>query len=198
MVPSGRSIVCAAALVFAPALACIDKGAGTGAKAQPSPARPAEGASPAEGDSPAETASPAPAAPPPSESPPPEFVAPAEGELPPAIRDALAAAERDDRRLVVYVGATWCEPCQAFHHALERGELNDALAGVRFVEFDSDRDGSRLGDAGYGGRYIPRFVVPTADGRGGPLRMEGGIKGDGAVAHIMERLGPLLARSTSP
>lgn len=123
----------------------------------------------------------------------PGFVPAGPGEADAVVRDALTAAAAEQRRLVVYVGATWCEPCQAFHHAVERGELDEALVGVRFLEFDSDRDGGRLEAAGYGGRLIPRFVVPQADGRGSADRIEGGIKGDGAVAHIMRRLGPLLA-----
>jgi thiol-disulfide isomerase/thioredoxin len=122
---------------------------------------------------------------------PPTFVPAAAGEVAPAV--AAAVAEASPGSVVVYVGASWCEPCQAFHHAVEAGELDEALAGVRFVEFDSDADGERLEGAGYGGRYIPRFVVPNADGTPTSRAMEGGIKGGGAVAHIMERLGPLLA-----
>jgi hypothetical protein len=34
--------------------------------------------------------------------------------------------------------------------------------------------------------------MPQADGRGSEHRIEGGIKGAGAVEHIMRRLGPLL------
>lgn len=123
----------------------------------------------------------------------PDFVPAGAGEVDTVVREALTAATAEQRRLVVYVGATWCEPCQAFHQAVERGELDAALAGVRFLEFDSDHDGGRLQAAGYGGRLIPRFVVPLADGRGSEDRLEGGIKGDGAVAHIMRRLGPMLA-----
>jgi thiol-disulfide isomerase/thioredoxin len=123
----------------------------------------------------------------------PEFVAAGPGELDAVVREALAAATAEERRLVVYVGATWCEPCQAFHQAVERGELDQALAGVRFVELDSDHDGARLEAAGYGGRLIPRFVLPDAQGRGSEQRIEGGIKGSGAVGHIMERLRPMLA-----
>jgi thiol-disulfide isomerase/thioredoxin len=124
----------------------------------------------------------------------PEFVLAGAGEVEAVVQQALATATTDARRVVVYVGASWCEPCEAFHHAVERGELDDALAGVRFVEFDSDRDGGRLRAAGYGGRLIPRFVLPAAEGRGSEDRIEGGIKGNGAVEHIMARLGPLLAR----
>jgi thiol-disulfide isomerase/thioredoxin len=109
------------------------------------------------------------------------------------VRDALKAAGADARTLVVYVGATWCEPCKRFHEAVERGELDRELANVRFLEFDADAHGDLLDRAGYGGKLIPRFVRPGADGRGGEARIEGGTKGDGAVKHIMARLGPLLA-----
>lgn len=124
----------------------------------------------------------------------PHFVAAGPGEVDAVVREAVAAATAEEQRVVVYVGATWCEPCQAFHQAVELGELDQALAGVRFVEFDSDHDGARLEAAGYGGRLIPRFVLPDAEGRGSERRIEGGIKGSKAVANIMERLGPMLAR----
>lgn len=98
--------------------------------------------------------------------------------------------------VVVYVGASWCEPCQAFHAALERGDLDDALAGVKFLEYDADRDSERLEAAGYSGRLIPRFAIPGADGTFGGQKIEGGIKGDGAVAHIMDRLLPLITSAS--
>ncbi len=128
----------------------------------------------------------------------PEFVAAGAGDVEAVVRDAMATAATEDRRLMVYVGAVWCEPCQAFHHAVERGELDQALTGVRFLEFDSDHAGARLQAAGYGGRYIPRFVLPRADGGASEQRMEGGIKGEGAVDHLMQRLVPLLASSGEP
>jgi thiol-disulfide isomerase/thioredoxin len=140
---------------------------------------------PARSDSqPTPQAAPAPAAKP-------AFVPAAPGD----VAAAVARASVEGTRTVVYVGASWCEPCQAFHHALEAGELDDVLAGVRFVEFDSDADGERLEGAGYGGRYIPRFAIPRADGTPSGEAIEGGIKGGGAVEHIMERLGPMLART---
>ncbi len=97
--------------------------------------------------------------------------------------------------LIVYVGASWCGPCQAFHAALERGDLDESLAGVTFLEYDADRDSARLEDAGYGGRLIPRFALPGGDGQFAGQKIEGGIKGDGAVEHIMKRLQPMIAAS---
>ncbi|MCA9700862.1 MAG: thioredoxin, partial [Myxococcales bacterium] len=53
-----------------------------------------------------------------------------------------------------------------------------------------DRD--RLAAAGYESKLIPLFVVPDADGRAGPRRTEGGIKGPNAVQNLTPRLQALL------
>ena len=121
----------------------------------------------------------------------PRFVPAAEGaDVADEVRNVVAAS--GEEKVIVYVGASWCGPCQAFHAALERGELDEALAGVKFLEYDADRDRERLELAGYGGRLIPRFAMPGPDGKFGGEKIEGGIKGDGAVDHIMKRLLPLL------
>lgn len=65
-------------------------------------------------------------------------------------------AKKDGRALIVYVGATWCEPCQRFHRAAESGEIQGDLPPIRMLEFDLDRDAERLTAAGYGSRLIPR------------------------------------------
>lgn len=127
----------------------------------------------------------------------PHFVKADPGDVKEVLARATAAARADGCMLVAYVGASWCEPCVAFHHAVEGGQLDAALARTRFLEFDADVDGERLDAAGYGGRFIPRFVVPTDAGEPSAHALEGGIKGDGAVEHIMKRLGPLLARARS-
>ncbi len=110
------------------------------------------------------------------------------------ITDALAKARGEGRTLLVYLGASWCEPCQVFHRAVERGEFDRELAGVRFLEFDADLDSAALAEVGYGGKLIPRFVVPADDGRGSDRRIEGGVKGERAAKEIMGRLGPVLGR----
>lgn len=108
------------------------------------------------------------------------------------IHDASARAEQDHRRLLVYVGAKWCEPCRRFHEAAERGELGGRFGELRLYEFDLDRDAPRLARAGYNPRLIPLFALPAADGRASGRQIEGSIKGDGAVANISPRLAALL------
>src|SRR5690348_8776201 len=106
---------------------------------------------------------------PPPPAPPPELVlAPEQGEVPDVVVVALAQAKADRRRLLVYVSATWCEPCQRFQQGLERGEFASELTGIRLLKFDRDRDGARLDVAGYGSEYVPLFVIPEASGRAGP------------------------------
>src|SRR6266404_5455034 len=43
--------------------------------------------------------------------------APPGGDVPTTVKRELDRAQRDGRQLLIYVGATWCEPCQRFHRA---------------------------------------------------------------------------------
>ena len=110
-----------------------------------------------------------------------------------AVRDAAARAQKDGRSLLVYVGATWCEPCQRFHHAVEQGELDSAFPQLSVLAFDTDRDGEALANAGYVSRLIPLFAVPNADGRASGRQIEGSVKGAAAASEITPRLRALLA-----
>jgi thiol-disulfide isomerase/thioredoxin len=119
--------------------------------------------------------------------------APPTGEVEPIVREALANAAAEKRRVVVYVGATWCEPCQRFHHAAEGGELDATFPDLTLLEFDLDRDGERLASAGYVSKYIPLFALPSPNGTASGKQVEGGIKGPGAVAFITPKLQNLLS-----
>lgn len=106
-------------------------------------------------------------------------------------RERRAAAEAEGRKLLIYVGAPWCEPCQHFHRAVEQGKLDETFAGLTFLELDVEVDRARLLGAGYASRYIPLFAAPGPDGRMTRF-IEGSIKGEGAVAEITPRLVRLL------
>ncbi len=124
-----------------------------------------------------------------------EWVAAPDGDVAEiALREATRA-KKDGRRLLVYVGATWCEPCQRFHEAADAGKIQGALPPLRMLELDLDRDGERLAAAGYGSKMIPLFAVPGPDGRGTGARIEGSVKGPSAVGNIVPRLSALLARA---
>jgi hypothetical protein len=130
--------------------------------------------------------------PPRAHPPGPELVeAAASGPADAVVRTALAEAGRDGRRLLVYVSATWCEPCERFQKALRAGELDASFPRLTLLKFDHDRDLARLQAAGYAGNLIPRFVIPGADGRGTDQRMEGGTKAEDTVS---TSIGPRLRR----
>jgi thiol-disulfide isomerase/thioredoxin len=122
-----------------------------------------------------------------------EMVAAApDGDVPTLLVREQARATKDGKQLLVYVGATWCEPCRRFHAAAAAHELDRDFPSLRLVEFDSDRDSERLAAAGYVSRLIPMFARPGADGRATGRQIEGSVKGDGAVAAIAPRLRTLL------
>lgn len=109
------------------------------------------------------------------------------------VQQHVEEADAQGMRVLVYVGATWCEPCQVFHKALASGELDEALAGTKFVEFDADRDRAELRAAGYASKYIPLFSVPDHSGHSSGRAIEGSIKGDDAVKKdLVPRLLALL------
>jgi hypothetical protein len=121
----------------------------------------------------------------------PELIEAGSGPADAVVRTALAEAGRDGRRLLVYVSATWCEPCERFQKALRAGELNASFPQLTLLKFDHDRDLDRLQAAGYAGNLIPRFVIPGPDGRGTAQRMEGGTKAEDTVS---ASIGPRLQR----
>jgi hypothetical protein len=120
------------------------------------------------------------------------------GPVDAVVRAALAGARHDHRRLLVYVSAGWCEPCARFQKAVRSGQLDASFPDLRLLKFDNDRDLDRLTAAGYGGEFIPRFVIPGADGRG-TRRIEGGTKAEDTVDRvIVPRLAQLLGVPLAP
>ncbi len=115
-------------------------------------------------------------------------------DVPTYVHGEILKAKSQNRKLLVYIGATWCEPCQRFHKAAEAGDLDAKFPDLTLVEFDLDRDGVRLGMAGYSPKYIPYFGVPTDDGRASGEGFSGSIKGEGAVGDIVPRLEKLIGR----
>jgi len=115
------------------------------------------------------------------------------GAIEPWVQEQIELAEAAHLRVLVYVGASWCEPCQRFHQAVERGELNGTLDGLRFLEFDQDQDASALKNAGYVYQYIPVLALPDPDGRNHGKMISGSIKGPRAIQeNLVPRLQALL------
>lgn len=118
--------------------------------------------------------------------------APAEGDVAPFVASTLAAAKQKNRKLLVYVGAKWCEPCKRFHDAVTQGKFDARFPQLDLVEFDLDRDESRLRAAGYTSEYIPLFARPDDNGRGSGRQFAGSIKGEAALGDLERKLTSLL------
>jgi thiol-disulfide isomerase/thioredoxin len=80
------------------------------------------------------------------------------------VRTERLKAKGEGRVLVVYAGATWCEPCKRFKEEVHTGHLDDKLPRVTILAFDADRDTDRLAAAGYRFSFIPFVALPGADG----------------------------------
>jgi thiol-disulfide isomerase/thioredoxin len=119
---------------------------------------------------------------------------PASADPPTFVQAEMARATKDGKRLVLYVGASWCEPCQRFHAAAESGALDASFGDVRFIDLDHDAEAKAIDALGCESKLIPLFSLPGPDGRCTDRRVEGGIKGDGAVAFIAPRVEDLLRR----
>ncbi|MEP7050661.1 MAG: thioredoxin family protein [Pseudomonadota bacterium] len=116
------------------------------------------------------------------------------GAIEPWVQQQVELAEAAHLRVLVYVGASWCEPCKRFHEAVRKGELNGPLNGLRFLEFDQDRDAEALKVAGYSYKFIPVLALPDPDGRNHGHMISGSIKGPNAVQeNLVPRLQALLA-----
>jgi len=109
-----------------------------------------------------------------------EFLHAGDGDVAEWVRAQIVALKARRRVALIYVGASWCEPCRAFHRAAEKGQLDSAFPNLTFLEFDADRDGERLANAGYYSKLIPLFAAPADDGRATGRQIEGGMKGEGA------------------
>lgn len=108
------------------------------------------------------------------------------------VSEIVKVRMRKGRRVVVYVGARWCEPCQYFEKAAKEGRLSEHFPNLTVVKFDLDRDKDRLARSGYVSSMIPLFALPNPDGRASGSQIQGSIKGPGAVANLVPRLAKLL------
>jgi thiol-disulfide isomerase/thioredoxin len=116
------------------------------------------------------------------------------GAMPVAPFVAKHLAKAQNITTIVYVGASWCEPCRHFHQALQDGEYDAALPNVHFIEYDHDVAGNALVADGYTSKLLPLFAIPKPDGRCSTRSIEGSVKGRSAVENLRGRLRALLER----
>lgn len=103
------------------------------------------------------------------------------------IRTERLKAKADGRVLVVYVSATWCEPCKKMKEEIDAGRLDDRLGKTTLLAFDADKDIDRLGAAGYTFKFVPYVALPGADGRPAETQEATG-KGSSAWKELLGKL----------
>jgi len=114
------------------------------------------------------------------------------GDVAELLAPEVARARREGKHLLVYVGATWCEPCREFHDAAKSGSLDATLGDLRMLEFDLDRDEARLRAAGYQSALVPLFALPVDDGRASGKQTSGVRKGGSYVEQLTANLRELV------
>lgn len=110
------------------------------------------------------------------------------------VKQKAAESKAKGRTLLVYAGASWCEPCRRFHEAADKGLLDADFGDVDFLAFDVDYDNERLAYGNYDTGMIPLIALPKEDGYASGQHMNGSVKGNGAVDEMTPRLKKLLGR----
>lgn len=108
------------------------------------------------------------------------------------VRATRARAVREGRKVVVEVGASWCKPCRTLTAAIDRGDLDDALADVTVIAFDADLHGPRLDSLGYRSKFVPFFAVPKPDGTSSDRTLDAKVPPDVSPRDVAAALAPLL------
>ncbi|MBX3228205.1 MAG: thioredoxin family protein [Labilithrix sp.] len=111
----------------------------------------------------------------------------ADGDAISIIRTARLQAKAQGRVLVVYVSATWCEPCKRLKAEIEAGSLDDRLGKTTLLAFDADKDVERLGAAGYSFKFVPYVALPGPDGQPADSQQATG-KGSNAWKELLGKL----------
>lgn len=118
---------------------------------------------------------------------------PMDGPVSTILASQMERSKAENRRVLLYAGAPWCEPCRFFHEAVDRGELTGKLGALDLVAFDAQADAERMLLSGYESQFIPVFALPGPDGKATGKHIEGSVKGPGAVDDLVPRLKTLLA-----
>lgn len=122
-----------------------------------------------------------------------EIVAtPASGDLAAYVASEVKRGETDRVPVLVYVGAEWCEPCRKLHEAAKAGKLDATLGPLRLLEFDADRDGVWLGQAGYTSELVPLIEKPKSDGTASGNRIEGVKTGQSYLDQLTRGIATLV------
>ena len=107
------------------------------------------------------------------------------------IKARVADAEKAKLKPVVYVGATWCEPCLAIKKHRDDPRMKEAFTGVAIIEVDMDQwKSEQFAELNMKPSAIPVFYAVGSDGKATGKEIDGGAWGD----NIPENMAPPLKR----
>jgi thiol-disulfide isomerase/thioredoxin len=112
-------------------------------------------------------------------------VHPGTGPLAALVAAEIATHPTGNLKPIVYLGASWCGPCQEIKRSKDDPRMLDAFDGAMVIEVDIDEwNKEQLTALGYKTGVIPVFIAVDRDARAlGPM-IDGGAWGDN-VPEIM-------------
>ncbi len=113
------------------------------------------------------------------------------GGLAAAIAREIAKKPSATAKPIVYLGASWCDPCAAIKRFKTDPRMLDAFQGTYVIELDVDDWKSEgLGALGYKTGTVPVFYAVDAAGKASGPTINGGAWGD----NIPETMAPPLKK----
>lgn len=109
------------------------------------------------------------------------------------LRGAVGEAERAGLKPVLYLGATWCQPCVAYERALFHPEMVAAHANVLLVKADFDRHGSALEAAGFVASGVPFWCHLDREGGNSGRCITGAAWGEDTPENMAPVLRPFFS-----
>ena len=116
------------------------------------------------------------------------------GSLAASVKGEVAKALAAGKKPVVYIGATWCPPCQAIKRYKSDPQMAAAFAGTHIIELDvDDWTAPDLAALGYKAASVPVFIAVDKDGKAKGPTIDGGAWGDNIPANMAPPLTKFFA-----
>lgn len=116
------------------------------------------------------------------------------GSLATLVEAEVAKAEATGKKHVVYIGATWCPPCQAIKKYKSDPQMVTAFAGTHVIELDvDDWTAPDLTALGYKASSVPVFIAVDKDGKAKGPTIDGGAWGDNIPTNMAPPLTKFFA-----
>jgi hypothetical protein len=100
------------------------------------------------------------------------------------LSDGAAKAKAKGLRPFLYIGATWCQPCQKLHRSLDDERMVDAFRGTYVIHLDLDAWERELPSVGLRVAQVPVFFQLDAQGKPTGKSLDGGAWNEDVPAEM--------------